>query len=106
MGISYTREDHRWVANQRVVVLEATFDNSYTAGGEPLNPEDANLGRIEHVDVVDGVLSSGHVLRYDPDADALLVYEEADTASGMSELADGSADIDGETVRVRVWGRS
>ena len=105
MGITYTREGHRWIANQRVVTAEAAFDADYTAGGEPLNPNDVGLGRIENVDIQSNTTGSGYVVEWDDDAGTLVVREESDTGGGLTEVADAT-DLSGEEVTIRIWGRS
>ena len=105
MGVTYTRDDHRWVGNQRVVTAEAAFDASYTAGGEALTAGDVDLGVIQNVDVQSNTTGSGYVVEWDDDAGTLVVREESDTGGGLTEVADAT-DLSGEEVTIRVWGRS
>lgn len=105
MGISYTRDDHRWLSNQQEVTLTASFDASYTTGGEALNPDDAGLGRIENVDIESITTDSGYVVEWDDDAGTLVVREESDTGGGLTEVAAGT-DLSTESIRLSVRGRS
>lgn len=105
MGITYTREDHRWVGNQRVVTLEADFDASYNVGGEALNPGDAGLSQIENATLESGTTDSGYVVQWDDVNGALIVREESDTGGGLTEVAD-LTDLSAESVRITVRGRS
>ena len=105
MGISYTQQSHGWSGNQRQVTLEAQFDASYTAGGEPLAAADAGLGSIEGVNVESGASESGYVARWDDAAGTLMMFEEDATAGPLAEVA-GATDLSTESLRVTVWGRS
>ncbi|GAA1280060.1 hypothetical protein GCM10009646_78800 [Streptomyces aureus] len=98
MGITYTRDDEKPVANQRVVTAEATFDGDYTAGGEPLEPADVGLGQIESVTVQTNVTTSGFVPSHD--GGTLALY---DNETGAEAAA---AEADGDTVTLEVRGRS
>jgi hypothetical protein len=102
MGYSVSKAGERTVANQRVVSADVTFDGSYTNGGETLSPGDFDLDHIEDVTVA-SVLTDGSGLpvRYDPSGPSLLVYDNSHT-----EQSAGAAAVDGETVRLRVRGRS
>lgn len=105
MGISYSRVDHRWVGNQREVVLEASFDASYTAGGEALTAGDAGLREIDNVNIESGASESGYVARWDDANGTLMMFEETDsTSASLGEVA-GSTDLSTETLRVTVRGR-
>lgn len=101
MGITTSRDDHRWIGNQRVVTATVTFDASYTNGGEALAAGDVDLGSIENLSVESGTTSSGLPVEWDADTGVLVVYDASHT-----EQSAGAAAVDGETVRVRVWGRS
>lgn len=98
MGVSYTRTDHRWVAIQRVVTLEAAFDDSYTPGGEDLSAADAGLGKIEHVTILTNVTDAGHVATHDAGKLQLFGNDDGAEASGTA--------ADGDTVLVEIRGRS
>jgi hypothetical protein len=102
MGYSASIVNERAVSNQRVVTADVTFDGSYTNGGETLTPGDFGLDHIESVTVA-SVLTDGSGLpvRYDPSGPSLLVYDASHT-----EQSAGAAAVDGETVRLEVWGRS
>lgn len=108
MGISYSLDtsEHRWVGTQRVQVVTATFDGSYTSGGEALNPSDADLATIEHVDVVEGTTAKGYVVRWDKANGTLQAFEAAADGNPLDEVAAGKADLNNETIDIRVWGRS
>lgn len=106
MGISYTYEGHRWLGTQRLSTIEATFDGSYTTGGETLAASDADLGSIEHVDVVEGTTAKGYVVRWDKANGTLQAFEAAADGNALDEVAAGKADLNGETIQLRVWGRS
>jgi len=106
MGISYSTGDHRWLGNQRVQTITATFDGSYTSGGETLAASDANLGSIEHVDVVEGTTAKGYVVRWDEANGTIQAFEAAADGNPLDEVAAGKADLNGETIKLRVWGRS
>lgn len=101
MGVSLTQDDHRWVGNQRVVDATATFDASYTNGGEAISPPDVDLDAIESVSIDSGLTSGGNPVEYDPTSGVLVVYDNT-----HSELADGSSAVDGETVSLTIRGRS
>lgn len=101
MGVSLTEDDHRWVGNQRVVTATATFDASYTNGGEAIAPTDVDLNTIESVSIDSGTTSGGNPVEYDRTSGVLVVYD-----STHSELADGSAAVDGQTVTLTIRGRS
>lgn len=106
MGISYTEQGHRWVGTQREVVLEASFDTSYTAGGESLAPGDAGLGIIENVTIESGASDSGYVARWDDANGTIMMFEETDSTSApLGEVA-GTTDLSAESVRISVRGRS
>lgn len=105
MGITYTRDDHRWNGTQREVVVDAAFDSSYNAGGETLNPGDVGLGSIENVSIESNTTDSGYVVEWDDANDALVVREESDAGGGLTEVADAT-DLSGESVRLSVRGRS
>lgn len=101
MGTSVTIDDHRWVGNQREITADVTFDASYTSGGEPIAPDDLNLGRIENVTIESGLTDGGLPVEWDDDNGVLVVYD-----ASHSEQAAGAAAVDGEVVRLRVKGRS
>ncbi|WP_254768228.1 hypothetical protein [Salinilacihabitans rarus] len=106
MGITYTETDHRWTGGiQREKTVEAAFDSSYTAGGEPLTPTDVGLGSIENVTIESGTTDSGYVVQWDDATEALVVREESDAGGGLTEVADAT-DLSGESVRLAVRGRS
>ncbi|UIP00341.1 hypothetical protein Hbl1158_02930 [Halobaculum sp. CBA1158] len=106
MGITYTKQDDGWTGGvQREVVLDAAFDADYTAGGESLDPADADLGAIENVDIESITTDSGYVVEWDNDAGTLVVREESDTGGGLTEVA-GATDLSGESIRLSVRGRS
>lgn len=105
MGISYTLEQERPIGVQANKIVEATFSGAYTAGGEPLNPSDVNLGKIEGVTVMSVVTNSGYVIRHNRDAGTLQAYESPGVASSLTEVA-GGTDLTGEGVRLTVKGRS
>lgn len=106
MGISYTQQDDRPVGNQRVVTLEATFDTDYSTGGEALAASDADLRKIEHVDVIEGTTAKGYVIRWDKANDTVQAFEAAADGSPLDEVAAGKNDLTDETIQLRVWGRS
>lgn len=103
MGISYEPIKRRFVATYREQTLEATFDASYTAGGEALDPGDANLGHIQNVTVESVTTDSGYVVQWDDDAGTLVVREGGGAGAPLAEIA-GGTDLTGETVRLRVRG--
>lgn len=106
MGISYSIGEHRWVSNQRVQTVTATFDGSYNAGGETLAAADADLGSIDHVDVIEGTTAKGYVVRWDKANGTIQAFEAAADGNPLDEVAAGKADLNNETVDLRVWGRS
>lgn len=106
MGISYSEEDHRWLGNQRVVTLEATFDTDYSTGGEDLTADDAGLDEIEHVDIVENTTAKGYVPRWDKANGKIEVFEAAADGNPLDEVAAGKNDLTDETIQLRVWGRS
>lgn len=111
MGIAYTVEDERFIANQRVITLEATFDTDYSTGGEDLTPSDlADIGieldTIEHVDIVEGTTAKGYVPRWDKANDTIQAFEAAADGNPLDEVAAGKNDLTDETIQLRVWGRS
>lgn len=107
MGISYTdQDDHRWVGNQRVLLLEAQFDTDYTQGGEDLNASDAGLSTIEHVDFVEQLTEKGYAPRWNKTAGTIEAFEASADGNPLDEVAAGKNDLANETVQVRVWGRS
>ena len=101
MGTTVTRDDHRWVGNQREVTADITFDASYTSGGEPVAPGDFGLSTIENLTIESGLTSGGLPVEWDATNEVLVVYDGT-----HSEQAAGAAAVDGEVVRVRVKGRS
>lgn len=101
MGTTVSTDDHRWAGNQRVVTAEVTFDASYTNGGEPIAAGDLDLGSIENLVIESGLTSSGLPVEWDASNGVLVVYDGTHT-----EQAAGAAAVDGETVRIRAWGRS
>lgn len=102
MGTTVSVVSHRWVANQRVVTADVTFDGSYTSGGEPISAADFDdLGDIENVKIESGLTSSGLPVEYEPDTQELVVYDGTHT-----EQSAGAAAVDGEVVRLEVRGRS
>lgn len=105
MGISYSIEQARPIGVQANKIVEATFDASYTAGGESLGPSDVNLSKIESVTVMSVVTNSGYVIRHNRDSGTLQAYESPGTASSLTEVA-GGTDLTGEGVRIEVKGRS
>ncbi|MDT3434693.1 hypothetical protein [Haloarcula sp. 1CSR25-25] len=106
MGISWTKDDDDWDgAHSRRVRLTGAFDTSYTSGGEPLTPSDADLGSIESVTVLSPSTESGYVVRYDHDTDEVLLFQEDASAGPLAEVA-GSTDVSTETVAIEVRGRS
>lgn len=106
MGISYTKQSHRWIATQRVQTVEATFDGSYTSGGEDLVASDAGLGSIDHVDVVEGTTAKGYVVRWDNANGKVQAFESSADGSPLDEVAASKSDLNNETIELRVWGRS
>lgn len=106
MGIAYTQQDDRPVGNQRVVTLEATFDAAYSTGGEALSAADADLGTIEHVDIVEAVTAKGYVIRWDKATGTIQAFEASTDGTPLDEVAAGKADLENETIQLRVWGRS
>lgn len=105
MGVSYTQEDHSWLGNGREVVLTASFDASYTAGGEPLNPGDAGLRDIESVTIETGATETGYNPRWDPANGTVMMFHETDTTTGGANEVAAGTDLSTETVRLRVRGR-
>jgi hypothetical protein len=104
MGVTYSRLDERLTGGiQRERVVEAQFDASYTADGEPLTPADAGLSEIDNVSIESGTTDSGYVLEWT--GSALVVREESDTGGGLTEVADGT-DLSGESARLSIRGRS
>jgi hypothetical protein len=101
MGTTVSRVDERPVGNQRVVLADVTFDGSYTSGGESLAAADLGLDSIDAVTIASGLTSSGLPVGVDTSGPKLLVYDSSHT-----EQSAGAAAVDGETVRVRVRGRS
>ncbi|NHN40544.1 hypothetical protein G9C85_02680 [Halorubellus sp. JP-L1] len=101
MGTTVTRDDHRWVGNQREVTADVTFDASYTNGGEPLSASDFGLSTIENLTIESALTDGGLPVEWDDDNEVLVVYD-----GSHSEQAAGAAAVDGEVVRVRVKGRS
>lgn len=106
MGISWSRDESDWDGgHQRRERLTGAFDSSYTAGGEPLTPDDAGLDHIESVSVLSPATESGYVVRYDHNADAVLLFEENATTGPLAEVADAT-DVSTESVDIEVRGRS
>lgn len=106
MGISYTIHDRGFAPNVgRSHLVDASFDTSYTAGGEPLAPSDARLDRLDAVEVLSDVSPGGYVVGYDLTAETLKVFEGPDLRGPLVEVA-GGTDLSAEEVRLRVTGRS
>lgn len=106
MGVSYDVLDREMAAHVgRRILVEATFDASYTSGGESLGSSDVRLDSLDTVSVLSGVTASGYVVRHDAAAGTLQVFVEADVGGPLAEAADGT-DLSGETVRLEVTGRS
>lgn len=106
MGISYATQAETLIANQRVVTIEATFDGSYSSGGEALDPADAGLDSIAHVDMVEGCTAKGYVVRWDKANGTIQAFESSADGSPLDEVSAGKADLNNETIQLRVWGRS
>ena len=103
---SFTVDDDGWDGDtHRRVLATATMSNSYTAGGEALTPGDVGLESIDSVTVLHGVTAGGYVPRYDPAADAILLYEASGSAGALAEVA-GATDVSSETVKLEIRGRS
>lgn len=105
MGVTLTTVESYGDDIRRVEQVEATFDASYTAGGEAITATDVNLGSIGSVSIASGASPSGYVPRYDADTDSILMFEENATAGPLVEVA-GGTDLSGETVRLTIHGRS
>lgn len=106
MGVTYDVLDRDMAAHVgRRVLVEATFDAAYTAGGEALTAGDVRLDSLDAVSVLSGVTDSGYVVRHDAAAGTLQVFVEADLGGPLAEAA-GGTDLTGETVRLEVEGRS
>jgi hypothetical protein len=102
MGTTVSIDDQTWTGGiQREVTADVTFDGSYTSGGEPLDPGDVNLSRIENLTIESNLTDGGLPVEWDDDNEVLVVYDGSHT-----EQAAGAAAVDGEVVRVRVKGRS
>lgn len=106
MGITYDVLDRDMAAHVgRRVLVEATFDATYTAGGEALGPDDVRLDGLDSVQVLSGITGGGYVVRHDPSAGTLQVFVEADLGGPLTEAA-GGTDLTGESVRLEIEGRS
>ena len=105
MGITLTTVASYGDDIRRVEQVEATFDASYTAGGESITPADVDLGSIESASIDSGASPGGYVPRFDPETNSVLMFEENATAGPLAEVAGGS-DLSGETVRLTIRGRS
>lgn len=106
MGVTYDVLDRDMAAHVgRRIIVEATFDLSYTAGGEALGPGDVRLDTIEGVSVLGSVTGGGYAVGYDAGAGTLRVYEEDAVAGPLAEVA-GGTDLSGESVRLEIIGRS
>jgi hypothetical protein len=89
------------------VLVNATFDNSYPTGGESLAPGDLGLSEIFFVfaspDAAGG--AAGFVFQYDYTTKKLKAFDEGGAADApLTELADTSSDLDGDTVKLLVLG--
>lgn len=89
------------------VFVKATFDSSYPTGGESLTPAMLGLSEIFLVlvsnDAADG--SAGFVFQYDYTAQKIKAFDEGGVADApLTELADTSSDLDGDVVRLLVYG--
>lgn len=105
MGISFSEIQEEPVANQVIKYVEATFDASYTAGGEPVTASDVRLGRINTVSISSGLSAGGYSPRWDAAAGTLMMYQDGGAGAPSAEVA-GGTDLTGETVRLTVRGRS
>lgn len=105
MGVSYTVDEERWVANQRLIILTAQFDTSYTAGGEALNPADAGLDDVENVLFEEPVTEGGYVAAYRDGNGTIKMYETGGAGATLTEVADAT-DLSTESATLQVWGRS
>lgn len=105
MGVTYTVQEHKWLGNQRIAVVEAQFDASYTAGGEPLAANDVDFDDVQSVLFEEPVSEGGYVAAY-RDADGTIkMYETGGAGATLSEVA-GATDLSTESVTLQVWGRS
>lgn len=105
MGVTLTTVESYGDDIRRVEQVEATFDASYTAGGEAITATDVDLGSIESVSIDSGASPSGYVPRFDHGTNSILMFEENATAGPLAEVA-GATDLTGETVRLTIRGRS
>lgn len=105
MGITYTVDDHKWLGNQRVAVVTASFDASYTAGGEPLVADDVDMDGIGAVLFEEPVSEGGYVASYREGTGTIKMYTSGGGGSPLAEVA-GATDLSTESVTLQVWGRS
>lgn len=105
MGITYTVNDHKWLGNQRVSIVEAQFDASYTAGGEALVADDVGMDDVENVLFEEPVSQGGYVAAYRDANGTIKMYETGGAGSTLTEVA-GATDLSTESVTIQVWGRS
>lgn len=104
MGVSYSVDRDGYDGGIRAEAkLTASFDTSYTAGGEPLTAADARMGRIDDVVLADNVTESGYIARYDQSAGTIVMYEGGGAGATLSEVA-GSTDLSSESVTLLVRG--
>jgi len=107
MGVTYTLKEDSWDGDtRRRLRVEAAFDSSYTAGGEPLGTEDVPLDSIKSVYFEEPVTENGYLASYRAEDNTITVYTGPGSAGApLQEAADG-ADLSDETATLFVEGRS
>ena len=88
--------------NRRQVYANVTFDSTYPAGGEVLDPAGFGLTRLDEVTPL-GPSTNGYVASWFPTTKKLKLHQGG-TAVSTPQAENTTANVSAETVRVRAVG--
>lgn len=106
MALTFTPvSEGKWVdGNKDVRLYDVTFDDNYPAGGEAVTA--ANFGLTKIVDIPPAISTNGYIVNFIVSTSKLKVWNlDYSTATDGPLQENATADLSGETVRLRVVGR-